>query len=400
MANHEGSVSISDSRLDRELIHLDEEEYEKQQKVVDEANAANGTTRQHSCDTNSSGGSRFASRDVSALGGLESGDRDRVVDQNTPPADIRELTIKNLDTGEEFIIGENDPDFEFDTFELRGDEYDSSDEDKDNNDKNGKNNKNGSGSKGKQDSNGKEVSRSSQQKSVIDAYAETLGDSNSMEGKIRSQSQKGQKQKQKKRSLWTRFLAFISIFDESDSKAKAKDSSKPNNNNTNNNSNNSNSSSNNVNHTYNPRTPFTKLSSFKFRKELGRGAFGRVLLAEAKTDGTLYVLSRADFARMRHGKLSSPTQGGDILLFSIFCTTCSHCVLLSALTYALSPAKIITPHTSHYTPHITSTGTLSRLSPRRTCERPIDDRQKRRGRRGSRGYKGSYSLELLVRLLL
>lgn len=34
------------------------------------------------------------------------------------PDDIRELIIKNLDTGEEFVIGENDPDFEFDTFEI------------------------------------------------------------------------------------------------------------------------------------------------------------------------------------------------------------------------------------------------------------------------------------------
>lgn len=38
----------------------------------------------------------------------------------TPPVDIKELTIRNLDTGEEYIIGENDPDFEFDTFELDG----------------------------------------------------------------------------------------------------------------------------------------------------------------------------------------------------------------------------------------------------------------------------------------
>lgn len=30
------------------------------------------------------------------------------------------MTIKNLDTGEEFVIGEKDPDFEFDTFELHG----------------------------------------------------------------------------------------------------------------------------------------------------------------------------------------------------------------------------------------------------------------------------------------
>ena len=36
-----------------------------------------------------------------------------------PPVDIKELTIRNLDTGEEYIIGEKDPDFDFDTFELR-----------------------------------------------------------------------------------------------------------------------------------------------------------------------------------------------------------------------------------------------------------------------------------------
>jgi hypothetical protein len=35
--------------------------------------------------------------------------------------DVKELTLKNLDTGEEYIIGENDPDFEFDTFALTGD---------------------------------------------------------------------------------------------------------------------------------------------------------------------------------------------------------------------------------------------------------------------------------------
>ena len=38
-----------------------------------------------------------------------------------PPPDKEFLKIKNLDTGEEYIIGENDPDFEFDTFPLSGD---------------------------------------------------------------------------------------------------------------------------------------------------------------------------------------------------------------------------------------------------------------------------------------
>jgi hypothetical protein len=40
--------------------------------------------------------------------------------EDTPPVDVRELTIRNLDTGEEFVIGENDPDFEFDTFPITG----------------------------------------------------------------------------------------------------------------------------------------------------------------------------------------------------------------------------------------------------------------------------------------
>lgn len=40
-----------------------------------------------------------------------------------PPVDIKELTIRNLDTGEEYVIGENDPDFEFDTFALDGGIY-------------------------------------------------------------------------------------------------------------------------------------------------------------------------------------------------------------------------------------------------------------------------------------
>jgi hypothetical protein len=43
--------------------------------------------------------------------------------EDTFPDDIREMTIRNLDTGEEFIIGENDPDFEFDTFPLSAGEF-------------------------------------------------------------------------------------------------------------------------------------------------------------------------------------------------------------------------------------------------------------------------------------
>ena len=53
---------------------------------------------------------------ASPEGNHEDGNRkDSVVD--TVPA-VEFLTIKNLDTGEAFVIGENDPDFVLDTFAL------------------------------------------------------------------------------------------------------------------------------------------------------------------------------------------------------------------------------------------------------------------------------------------
>ena len=62
-----------------------------------------------------------------------------------------------------------------------------------------------------------------------------------------------------------------------------------------------------------PRTPFTKLSNFKFRKELGRGAFGRVLLAEAKTDGKLYALKIITKKNMRSSDKRQAKAERDIL---------------------------------------------------------------------------------------
>lgn len=61
------------------------------------------------------------------------------------------------------------------------------------------------------------------------------------------------------------------------------------------------------------KTPFTKLSSFKFRKELGRGAFGRVLLAEAKTDGRLYALKIISKKNMRSSDKRQAKAERDIL---------------------------------------------------------------------------------------
>ena len=65
-------------------------------------------------------------------------------------------------------------------------------------------------------------------------------------------------------------------------------------------------------------------------------------------------LSRASVARMKHIWLSSPDQGGDIQ--HNYHAVCSHCVLLSALTYAPSPTPhpLITQHkhTNTYTTQV------------------------------------------------
>ena len=62
------------------------------------------------------------------------------------------------------------------------------------------------------------------------------------------------------------------------------------------------------------KTPFTKLSSFKFHKELGKGAFGRVLLAEAKIDGKLYALKIISKKDMRSSDKRQAKAERDILL--------------------------------------------------------------------------------------
>ena len=54
-----------------------------------------------------------------------------------------------------------------------------------------------------------------------------------------------------------------------------------------------------------PRTPFSKLSSFHFRKELGRGAFGKVMLVETKADGRKFALK---ILSKRHMKTSDKKQ--------------------------------------------------------------------------------------------
>jgi serine/threonine protein kinase len=49
---------------------------------------------------------------------------------------------------------------------------------------------------------------------------------------------------------------------------------------------------------------FSKLSNFKFRRELGRGAFGRVLLAESKVNGQLYAIKIMSKKNMRWALLT------------------------------------------------------------------------------------------------
>lgn len=163
-------------------------------------------------------------------------------DENKP-VDIRQMTIKNLDTGEEFIIGENDPDFEFDTFEIGGKRE--------------------------------------------DATATDPTDAN---------TQQNQQTVQERISWLRRFFNYIYGSKQSLEKIEekaAETAEDPEKNKS--------------------KTPFTKLSSFKIRRELGRGAFGRVLLAEAKTDGKLYALKIISKKNMRSSDKRQAKAERDIL---------------------------------------------------------------------------------------
>jgi hypothetical protein len=144
------------------------------------------------------------------------------------PDDIH-LTIRNLDTGDEYVIGSNDPDFDFDTFELRflkaGDENEKKQSTNTNiNNINNKTNKSSN--------------------SRVSWWRKLVG---IIYGASEQQSISLKKMGDEKLD-----------FDDFDYSAS--------------------------------KSPFTKLSSFNFKRELGRGAFGRVLLAEAKTDRKLYAL--------------------------------------------------------------------------------------------------------------
>lgn len=171
------------------------------------------------------------------------------VNRDTLPG-IKELTIKNLDTGEQFIIGENDPDFDFDTFELRR---------------------------------GVEAT-------PILAPKQNDGTLLTPDGIAIETAAKNERM-----SWWDHLLNVI--YGSRQAKKKEEQSKL----------------AREFSVVQKPKTPFTKLSNFKFRKELGRGAFGRVLLAEAKVDGNLYALKIITKKNMRSSDKRQAKAERDIL---------------------------------------------------------------------------------------
>jgi hypothetical protein len=171
--------------------------------------------------------------------------------------DVEMLTIKNLDTGEHYIIGENDPDFDFDTFELR---------------------------KGVEAT--PIVASTQQQQEMADAM--------NGNGTPQPDGYPATPAKSERRSFW---LHFLNVIYGSKSSKKKEEQAKL------------------ADFTVvsKPKTPFTKLSNFKFRKELGRGAFGRVLLAESKTDGKLFALKIITKKNMRSSDKRQAKAERDIL---------------------------------------------------------------------------------------
>jgi hypothetical protein len=172
------------------------------------------------------------------------------------------MVIKNLDTGEEFVIGENDPDFEFDTFELCQPRRREANATKD----------------------------TGQLVPGADESIATTGD----ETLKRAAPVKSEYQS------WIDRLYAYFFYKKSDNQ----DAGGP-----------GNTAASCGSPFYSDPfvTQFTKLSSFKFRKELGKGAFGRVLLAEAKTNGNLYAMKIISKSKMRSSDKKQAKAERDIL---------------------------------------------------------------------------------------
>jgi hypothetical protein len=168
--------------------------------------------------------------------------------------EILKLTIKNLDTGEQYIIGENDPDFDFDTFELR---------------------------------------KGVEATPIVENKQNTTTEHNSADNGtgVNNQSRAAARY-----SLWRYF--FGSFYSSNEKKSRSSVEAPDNDD---------------FSFSQKTKTPFTKLSNFKFRKELGRGAFGRVLLAESKADGKLFALKIITKKNMRSSDKRQAKAERDIL---------------------------------------------------------------------------------------
>jgi serine/threonine protein kinase len=190
-----------------------------------------------------------------------------------PPLEF--LTMKNLDTGEIYIVGETEPDFDLNTFELTG---------------------------GKQSSSDayacKEFVAHSFLLLSVDGGEGGEGEGEASPAAEDANVAPGEGRTKNNSGWWDRMLTWIynkRNKDGSSSRARMNEAKGR-------------------GATAKGKTPFTKLSSFKFHRELGKGAFGRVLLAEAKIDGKLYALKIISKKDMRSSDKRQAKAERDILL--------------------------------------------------------------------------------------